>query len=263
MAFKICANGTCGVTVTDLNEYPTISTLTASGNMYYTFLESATINVLSSIAYNGDKEVQNVDVTTHYVSVNDATEASINVTDESEFDFPKDSLYEIAHIILPTKEYIDKYYSQVQHIFPNGVYFVEDGSIYKYLGYTTGTTRTYSVEKVEAEELIEVNNTGTTIIIETKNTFSICQLKDCYDKIARKLLEQLCGLKDCDAETKYSQDIFNRDLIWMAINVINYCIQVGKYFEAQRYLENIQACNAICNQATSNNKSSSSCGCNQ
>jgi hypothetical protein len=265
MAFKICAKGTCGVTVTDLNdeEYQTTSTLTASGSIYYTFVESSTVNVLTSISYDGEKTVQASEVTTHEVSVNDTTQVSTNVPDESEFDFPIDSLYEIAHIILPTKTYIDKYFSQVKAVFPNGVYFTDDGAVYKFLGYTAGTIPAYTIESVEMEELLEINTTGTTIIKEVKNTFSMCQLKACYNGIVKKLLEVLCGLQDCDTTTKYSQDIFNRDLLWMAINVIRYCIEQGQYFEAQRYLENIQACNTICGRVSSNPKSSSSCGCHQ
>lgn len=265
MAFKICANGTCGVTVTDLNDdqYQTTSTLTSVGSVYYTFEESSTVNMLVSISYDGTKTVQDYDITAHEVSVNDKTQEEVNVPDESDFEFPIDSLYEIVHIILPTRDYVDKYYAQIKDVFPNGVYFVEDDKVYKFLEYKAGTLPVYTVEDVTMQELLEINTAQTTIIKETKNTFSMCQLKDCYNSLVKKLLDALCGLQKCSAPSAYSQDIFNRDLIWMTINIIRYSIEQGQYYEAQRYLEKIQTCGGVCSQPVSNSKSSSGCGCNR
>jgi len=73
-------------------------------------------------------------------------------------------------------------------------------------------------------------------------------------------LSKLCSER-CDAATKYAQDIFNRDLVWMTINVIKYSIEIGQYYEAQRFLENLIGCGNICAEYISDNKKGSGCGC--
>lgn len=256
MAFKICKQGTCGITVTDINEdYQTSSILTTSGNIYYTFTESSSVNALISITYDDTRTLVTSDVTTHYVSHNDTTDEDTNVTDESVLEFGTDGLYEVQHLILPTIEYVEKYINQgLATLFPNGIYYTYDGKVYKY----------GSQEEVDMELLVEINTTGTTIIKETKNTFSLCHLQDCFYNLCKKLLNNLCGCnKDCDKANTYSQDIFNRDLIWMAINTIRYAIESGQYFEAQRLLESVSGCGNICAQFnTDSNLNTSGCGCN-
>ena len=58
MAFKLCKKGNCGVTITDLNEYQIQSYLTRSSTIYYTFMQSASINTLSSSNDEGESTLQ-------------------------------------------------------------------------------------------------------------------------------------------------------------------------------------------------------------
>lgn len=256
MAFKICKKGTCGLTVTDLNDedYQIVSMINTSGLIYYTFEESSTINALVSISYNDERVIRATDITTHSVVVNDQTGETTNVTDESEFEFEVDGLHSIYHIIVPTAEYVEKYRSQLYTYFPNGVYFTDNGKVYF-------LNSDLEVEDAEIETLFDINTEGTTIIREEKNTFSLCNLEKCFAGICKALLSDLCPEK-CDTRDKYSQQIYNRDLVWMAINVIKYCIELGQYYEAQRYLELINGCGEFCSQYMSANKVKGiGCGC--
>jgi hypothetical protein len=47
----------------------------------------------------------------------------------------------------------------------------------------------------------------------------------------------------------------------MTINVIKYSIEIGQYYEAQRFLENLIGCGNICAEYISDNKKGSGCGC--
>lgn len=254
MAFKICKKGDCGITVTDLNEYLDSSVLNIAGNIYYTFEESSSVNAIISISYDNTRTLVASDITKHEISTDDQTGETTNVTDESELTFGNDGLYEVVHLVLPNQKYIEKYSSQLPSTFPNGVYYINDETkkIYKY-----GST-----EEVDVALLVELNETGTTINKEMKNTFSLCRLQDCFYKLCKDLLNNLCGKSKCTATDKYSQEILNRDIIWMALNVIKYAIEQGQYLEAQRILENITGCGNICGKFETNNLNSSGCGCN-
>jgi hypothetical protein len=41
--------------------------------------------------------------------------------------------------------------------------------------------------------------------------------------------------------------IYKRDLLWSALNVIKYMIEIDQYEEAERLLERIMGCNGLCN----------------
>ena len=256
MAFKICKKGTCGITVTDLNDdnYQLVSMMTTTGSIYYTFLESATINALVSVSYADERKLQAYDITTHRTVINDVTEQETYVTDESMFQFEVDGLHEITHIILPNADYISKFEGLVHTYFKGGVYYTDGQKVYQFL-------EDYTSEEIDIETLLEINPCDTTIIKETKGTFSMCHLEECFANICKDLLSKLCTER-CNGTSKYAQDIFNRDLVWMTINVIKYCIEIGQYYEAQRFLENLIGCGNICAQYISGNgKKGSGCGC--
>lgn len=254
MAFKLCKKGDCGITVTDLNsgEYQNISVLTTSGNIYYTFPESATINILSSINYEGEYTIEASEINPHY-----QTEDGLDVPDESELSYGIDGLYQVDHLILPTIEWYENYQSDVLNYF-SLVYVIDNGRVLK----LNNATKTFN--EITLEELLEVNTTGTTIIKESKNTFSLCHLLDCFYNLCKDLLSKLCPLSNCKGKSEYADLILNRDMIWMAINVIKYCIELGQYYEAQRILEQISGCGTICYKYDkSKAKNNRGCGCSR
>lgn len=259
MAFKVCMVGNCSVSVTDLNDenYQNSSILTTSGSIYYTFLESATVNALISITYDDTRTVQDFDITTHNSVTNDLSGETTYITDESTLTFGTDGLYEVQHLILPTEEFILAHESEnLSKYFPNGIYFVKEGNIYKYLGEN-------EYELVEANLIFEINVEDTTIIKEAKNTFSVCHLQDCYYNLCKKLLNNLCSCnRNCNVLNTYADDIFNRDLINMALHAIQYALDTGQYYEAQRLLEIVTGCGEICAEFDPNKSNKNGCGCN-
>ena len=56
---------------------------------------------------------------------------------------------------------------------------------------------------------------------------------------------------------------FNRDFLWMTINVINYYLEWDKYSEAQIVLENIGCTNLCPNDRSLYSPTKSGCGCHQ
>lgn len=253
MAFKLCKKGNCGVIITDMNEYQSQSYFTKSSNIYYTFEQSASINTLTSINYEGETTLQVHEINKHYL-----TEDGVQVIDESQLDFKVDGLYEVNHIILPTLEWYETYKEEVFGVNGfTGVYFIDEDKIYKVHPITR------EIEEVSIEQLLEVNTEDTTIIKETKNTFSLCHLLECFYNICKDLLSKLCPVS-CNSKSQYQDLILNRDLIWMAINVIKYCLELGQYYEAQRFLEEIQGCGTICRQYDVDKlKQAGGCGCSR
>ena len=59
----------------------------------------------------------------------------------------------------------------------------------------------------------------------------------------------------------FKLDILNRDIVWMAINAIKYCIEQQQFFRAQKLLEHIETCWGICKDTNNINKSNKGCGC--
>jgi hypothetical protein len=52
--------------------------------------------------------------------------------------------------------------------------------------------------------------------------------------------------------------ILKRDLVWAALNVIQYMIDFNQLAEAQRLLERINGCNGLCSSEDTGDKG---CGC--
>ncbi len=245
--FKLCKQGTCGIAITGLerdnSEYLTDSTTVSIRN--YTFLQSVTINAITSIKSDSTETLDTYGVVTH----------ETDVVDESDFNFSTDGLYKVTHIILPTDAWL------TSAIEKNGIstytliyyYDTTTKSIYKYLN---------SVKTVSSiEELLEVNASDTTTIIRAdKNTFCLCRLNECFYKLCKALFSSLPA-KCYNKIDENKNMIYNRDLIWMAINIIKYLIEQSQYYEAQRILEEVTQCGSICSNIVVDKNSGGGCGC--
>ena len=246
---KICKNGTCGVQVKglerDADQYldqPQVSIRN------YTFEHTVTVNVLYSIDSKENMVMDQFSIVPH-------TDIDIdNITME------KDGLKQIDHYIIPNEEWLD-YVIQMDPTSLDSyslVYYFnkQDESFYKY--------HQGSSVKVEPKEVFEVNTDTTTLIKTSVNTFQICHLEECFFKICLYLLENMPCTDPCfnDKMKGFVGEVLNRDIIWMAINVIKYCLQLEQYYRAQAILEQIETCWGICKQLNKNNSSNySGCGC--
>lgn len=241
--FKICSKGSCGIQITGLER---------EGDQYkaednniqslrtYKYTESITINIIASINYEGDIINPDVELVTH----------DLNGIDNVVYNYTKDGLHLIAHIILPTQKMLND-----KNLYEDFIYFDEyDNNIKHYIG-----EEKKEIEILEAVDLLNIDPLDTnTVIRSDKQTFCLCFLNECYYRICKDLLTKFCG-KCINKLQKDTQTVYNRDIVWMTISVIKYLIEFGQYKEAQRILESITQCGNICDTLTSNK--GNSCGC--
>lgn len=248
--FKICKNGECGIDIIGLEkdnqEYISEDNDILSYRAYK-FSESITINVVRSISSDNEYTSEIVELVSH----------DINSIDQVTVQFEKDGLYEISHIILPTEAYVKTYKDSVENNYKSLYYFDTVDDNYKLYIKDTDTSTI-----VTLAEILEVNPNSedlNTIIRSDQNTFCLCYLNRCFYELCKLVLNKFCG--KCINKLEYNKlDVYNRDIIFMAINVIKYLIGFGQYFEAQRILESISQCGNIC-KPQNFNKEGGDCGC--
>lgn len=86
--------------------------------------------------------------------------------------------------------------------------------------------------------------------------FSTCNLKKCFVNICQEIFKSKATI--CGGSNNADKSlIYKRDLIWSALNVIQYMAEMDQMCEAQRLLEEITACNGLCPKQ----QTSSGCGC--
>lgn len=246
---KICKGSACNIQVKglekDSDQYldePQVSIRN------YTFEQTITLNVLYSIDSKENIERNSYSIVPH---------TDIDIDD---IEVSTDGLKQIDHFIIPTQqwfEYVIDLDPASMDIYSLVYYFNTDNE--KFYKYVNGG----SVE-VPIEEILEVNTEATTLVKVSMNTFQICHLEECFFKLCLYLLENMPCTDPCftDKARGFKAEILNRDIIWMAINVIKYCLQLGQYHRAQAILEQIETCWGICKQLNKNISSKySGCGC--
>ena len=172
----------------------------------------------------------------------------------------KDGLKKVDHIIIPTYEWLDYIRDMDESsldAYTNGIYFLGQGDVfYKYL---FGT-----IQEVTLQEILEINQNNTTLIKTELHTFEMCHLEECFFKLCMYLLNNMPCTDPCftDKMKGFAGDILNRDIIWMAINAIKYCIEQQQFFRAQKILEQIETCWGICKDTNNINSTQyKGCGC--
>lgn len=145
----------------------------------------------------------------------------------------KDGFYAIQKLTIPLDESSPYYYK-------NGKYY-------------------HNIKEVELEVLANINPEVSQIQIEYIYYFSTCHLRKCFIKACYDIFDQQNSI--CKNTTGDKSLTYKRDLIWSALNVINYMFEMGQIDEAQRLLEEITECNGLCPQTNVGNNSKG-CGCN-
>lgn len=162
-----------------------------------------------------------------------------------------DGWFTINYIVIPTKEWFDNNQDKLSNY--TYVYYSDGEVIYKYFG-GESTQTTF-------EEILEINTTDTTISKTEEQCVSICYLKKCFINICKQIFD-LRGFSKC--LTKGNVDstlIYNRDLIWMTINIVSYFTEFEQLSEAQRIIELLEeGCNGIC-KSYNRESTSNGCGC--
>ena len=218
----------------------------------YTYSQSVTINTLTSITSDGTETFKDYGVVNHALIALDSTTFTIS----------KDGLYVIAHIILPSEVWLadvlskdpsalDKY-SLIYY------YNTTNKKFYQYINASSIEVTLETILATDATPPEDITALVNTIVRSDKQTFIMTYLNACFNDMCKTLLLSLS--KACNKE-KLADSIYNRDLIWMSINVIKYCLDTSQLYEAQRYLEEIIWCDALCNSTNLPN-TTSNCGCN-
>lgn len=257
--FKICKNGACGITISGLekdnDEYLNEDSEIIVSTRNYAYSQTVTLNAITSIKSDGEETLQEYTIVKH----------EMDCIDESDAQLPIDGLYQITHIIIPNKKWLDYVIERDKGALDayNLIYYYDEGlqSFIKYINEESIPVSVEEVLQVNALPPTDVGEKTCTIIRGDKNTFCMCYLNECFYKICKNLLSNLPGRCQNKLDD-FKLSIYNRDIIWMSINVIKYLIDLAQYYEAQRILENITQCGSICNNIDTTSVKGGGCGCN-
>lgn len=257
--FKICKNGACGITISGL-EKDNDEYLNEEGDIIvstrnYAYSHTITLNALTSIRSDGIESVKKMDIVLH----------EVDCIDESDMEMPIDGLYQVTHIILPTEVWLQYVLNRdITALTAYSLIYIYNKTIERFQKYSNGEVVDVTLEEVLAVNAVppvNVTDKTSTIIRSDKNTFCTCYINECFYKLCKNLLAELPG-KCHNKFDLLKGDIYNRDLIWMTINVIKYLLELKQFYEAQRVLEEITFCGNICKDVTNKNLKGTGCGCN-
>lgn len=238
---------------------------------------------------NFDLSVELVDDKSPYAIIvhNTTDQVATRVLDSFEVTVPSDGYYEITTLIFPTTDFVEyglgyKIGTTVEKDLHRSIIAAEinQGSVdFKVLTYTRDIESGYytytwnSWEDVTINDvLLMLENQEDTIIKKvTKSVFVYDTIYKCYINKAQELLSKYSGEKGfctqdklcLDLINKYKSEIQIRDYLWMAINVIKYCIQNNEYLKALKTLNCVNTCSGICSDIKFSNakKINKGCGC--
>lgn len=200
----------------------------------YKYSESSTLNAIMKI---NTCEIKLIDV---LLSEHD------ECLDSNTFNVSEDGLYAVEHIVIPTTKWLEnsseeylKYYETIYVTDNEKVYKVKEGIL----------------EECTIKEILERNIEGTTIKKCKVNVFFTGNLQQCYINNCKNLFNSMLG--ECSNDV----DTFERDFVWMTLNIIDYLIGFNQFMEAQRLLEIFTKCGGFCNKLPKHNKLS--CGCSK
>lgn len=209
-------------------------------NRNYTWSQSVTINTLATVNSNGDETFQEYYVVDH---------EEVCCNDRLEVQLKKDGLYRIAHIILPTKKWIDDYIDSGEMFNQfNEVYYYDNGKFYLLNIPETEDSGEIVREEIEFKTIYdEFPGEENTIIRSDMKTFAMHYLNDCFSKLLKNILKGF-SKDECNtySSTEHSKKVADRDMMWMFINSIKYSLSRKEFYEAQRFLEKFNRCNVIC-----------------
>ncbi len=213
-----------------------------------------TINDQQEYLTKGDSLVNfKYDSMVRIIKVNDELEYITNDSKTFVISKPKDGLLSLSYIVLPNEDYFlkSKKSKDIFAMLYDIAYYIDDNKqIWKYI------VKTEEIEPVSSiNEVIECTNDRTFKYSLSQDYLSICSLQNCYVNLAWKLLKER-SLAKCEIDDKDLVD--RKNLVFIAINVIKYAIELGKVDKAEQILQRINGCTGLCK---SDSTSMSNCGC--
>ena len=247
---------------------------------------------------NFDLSVELLDNKSPYAIIihNTGEDLSTRNVDSVDVTVSEDGYYEVVTLVLPTTTYVEDGlgYTTGSPVMDNlntniiAAEVHEDGTVcFKTLTHTQDEESGYynhiwtgwkDISLNDILVLIEgAEETGNlneiTVKKYTQSAFVLDNLYKCYISKANDLLNiysgdsGLCsGNSLCrDSLNKYKSEIQIRDYLWMAINVIKYCVQNCQYLKALKVLNCVSTCAGICSgiKVNSNIKLQRGCGCSK
>lgn len=241
---KVCTGAKCAVTITEtVGDYlPESSTATAKNKFRYS--DTVSIDVLQ---LNKSTEYQ---IQTPVFTIRDSEIKPVQLP------IAFDGWFTICHIVVPSLNWLNKELAKSTGSaidLYDVVYYSDGYKVYKYINNN-------SIE-VSLDEIISRNPENTTIAIVKKDYVSVCFLRKCYINLCQQLFNSNI-LTECSNINKDNCElVFQRDLVWMALNVIQYLTELHQLAEAERIIEQLgRGCNGLCKQ-NSQQLSKSGCGC--
>lgn len=191
----------------------------------FKYTDTYTVNVIKYIPSNLEPQLLDTIITPH------VHEGIPMYCDEACFSLPKDGHYVIEHLIMPSKECVDKLPNQSEY---EVLYATDGDNFYK------------KVEGIwqpcEIVDILDSELPKTTISKASQDTFSICLLNNKYLELCK---EQFCKLvKNPCLDASNAHD-FELDLIWMGMNAVKYNIEFGMLLQAQSLLEELTKCTGV------------------
>lgn len=188
---------------------------------------------------------------------------------EREYDKEKTFFYDLG-LLVKNMDYIKKSQiddimsgdsQKVKHVvfehffFSDGkkIYEAENTSISSLDYNTTDITETDSLAKLFLA--VEKDN-KLPHYCDYQNFVSLCYLRKCYISLCQKIFNSKI-FDRCFNNKVDSNLLYKRDLVWAALNTIQYMIDIGQLAEAIRLLERISGCNGLC----ASEKVGNDCGC--
>lgn len=237
--FKIKQSCNCNLVITDTSNcyYDNSS----EEFMKFTYEDTITLDIVTLEKTDGPRLLAVV-YTTHEKGKN---------LNEVNLPLGNDGLININHIIIPTVSWYNKQKNK------------EHNTLNKYKNiYVSDGKRLYKLENKHLNEIDPINLIindwfdETTIFKSQQFLFLTCYLTKCYVNLCNQVIKELAKNKnaknghysgECSNVNNEAKDlIYNKDLVYITLNVINYLIQDCLFEEAEQILENIQSCKGIC-----------------
>ena len=236
---QISTNNDCSINILDKSLYP----MSSSSVGQFSYADSASV---VAIALN---KISSTSWTDYKIVSHDKPMKTITMP----INF--DGWFTVKYIVLPTKDW---FLRELRKLVNSSlglysiVYYTDGETIYKYVNQESVA--------VPAEEILQVNPENTTLSVVEKDSISICFLQKCYINLCQQIFESK-GLTSCwNKNNVDSELIYKRDLVWMAINVIEYMTKKNQLYEAERIIELLHSCNGVCGDKK---VISNGCGCSE
>lgn len=241
---KVCAGAQCAVKITEVAGDYLNESSTATAKNKFRYSDTVSIDVLQ-LNKSTDYQIQSPVFT---VRDNEVKSVQLPVS--------FDGWFTVCHIVLPSDKWFDSELKKDTNSAINlydVVYYTNGKQVFKYINNNS--------QEVSINEIINRNSEGTTISIVKKDYVSVCFLRKCYINLCRQLFNSNITAECSTNKSNNCDLVFQRDLIWMALNVIQYATELNQLAEAERIIEQLgRGCNGLCRENLQQ-QSKSGCGC--